>query len=588
MHLDLILIGVITLAAVTLFASGRVRLDLVALLVLVALALSGLVTPEEAVSGFSNPATVSVLAMLILSGGLTRTGAVANLGRTIARLGGRSEARLCLVVMAVGAVLSAFVNNTAVVAVLMPLTLRLAGDAGVPPSRLLMPLSFASVLGGTMTLIGTSTNLLVDALARREGLAGFTMFEFTPLGVILAAVGLVYMLLVGRRLLPAHRPRELTELYAVREYLTEIGVAEDSDVVGRSLSEVDLDGVEVLGIFRGDRRIAWPAAVAIQPADLLLVHGSIAALVRLKERPGLTLKPEVEVGDEQLTSEDVVLAEVLIAPNSRLRGRAPREIFFRHRFGLTILAIRRQDSSLRERLSDVRLSVGDTLLVQGLRRDLAELSRDPNFLLLGEVDAAVPRRGRVWVAIGIMVAVTSLAALGVWPILVTAVAGAVAMVVTGCLTMQEAYDSVDWSVICLLGGIIPLGLALEHSGAARLLADATLSTVGGLGPAAVLSAFYLLASLLTELMSNNATAVLLSPIAVATAGGLGVDPRPFLVAVAFAASASFMTPIGYQTNLLVYGPGGYRYSDYVRIGGPLNVVCWILAALLIPVFWPFH
>lgn len=588
--MSLVLVGLVTLGAVGLFVAGRVRPDLVALLLVVALAVTGLVSPEEAVSGFASPATVSVLAMLILAGGLNRTGATTLAAQALSRLAGPGQWRLLATLMLTAAVLSAFVNNTAVVAVFLPLTVKLAGERDLSPSLFLIPLSFASMLGGTLTLIGTSTNLLVSALAEREGLGAFTMFEFTRLGLPVTVVGLLYMLVAGRWLVPARKGKQLTVTYHVREYFTEVEVGAESDLVGQAIGEVVEGrlGVEVMEVFRGERKLWWPRGETIQACDVLLVHGPVDALIALRERPGVAIKADTLGGDADLTSDDVALAEAVIAPTSRLRGRTPRQIFFRQQYRLSILAVQRRGRVLRERLADTALGVGDTLLLQGSRSDLMELAADTDFIMLGEVTATPARRDRMWAAIGVMAAVAGVAALGLLPILVAALAGVAAMVLFGCLTMQEAYESVDWQVIFLLAGVIPLGLALERTGAARLLADGTVATLGGFGPVAVLSVFYLLTSFLTELMSNNATAVLLTPVAAATAQSLGVDPRPFLVVIAFAASASFMTPLGYQTNLLVFGPGGYRYTDYARVGAPLNVLLWVLSTLLIPVMWPLR
>ena len=590
-RLDLLLVGGITGGAIVLFASGRLRIDLVALCVLAVLGLTGLVTPEEAISGFANEATVTVLAMLILAGGLTRTGATAALGRLIGRVVGASQWQVLLGLTVSGAVLSAFVNNTAVVAVLLPLAVKLGQDRGIPPSQLLIPLSFACMAGGTVTLIGTSTNLLVSALATRQDQPAISMFELSPVGLIFAGVTVAYLLVAGRWLLPGRVARQYTERYRLRDYLTELVVGLNSNLVGRRLSEVDLEkdyGVEVLGVIRDGARIGRARDVEIAPGDVLLVRGTVQPLLEVKELPGLSLKPEVMLGDEDLTSEDVVLAEAVLSPTSRLRGRTPRSVFFRQRFNLTILAIQRQGRSLATRLADTPLHVGDTLLLQGRRSHLEELAQDSGFIVLGEVDAPPPRRRRMWVAVAVMAAVVGLAGVGLVPIVLASVTGVAGMVLLGCLTMEEAYESVEWSVIFLLAGVIPLGIAMERTGAARLVAETTLAGVGWLGPVAVLSAFYLLTSLLTELMSNNATAILLTPIAIAIAAQLDVDPRPFVMAVAFAASASFMTPLGYQTNALVYGPGGYRYADYLRVGAPLNLVLWGLATLLLPVFWPLR
>jgi di/tricarboxylate transporter len=534
---------------------------------------------------------VTVLAMLILGAGLTRTGAVADLGRRIARIAAGGRWRIPFVVMLAAAGLSAFVNNTAVVAVMLPVTVKLANDAGISPSKLLIPLSFAAMFGGTMTLIGTSTNLLVSALAPHHGQPPFSMFEFLPLGLVLTVTGIAYMALAGRFLLPGRKTRQLTESYHLREYMAELAVGQNSELVGKPLREARIEerfGVEVVGVIRDGRRVGWGLDAPVQAGDLLIVHGPVKELMEVKELPGLSLKPEVELGDEDLTSEDVVLAEAVIAPTSHLRGRTPAEVFFRQRYSLTILAIQRRGLSLHQRLAHTPLTVGDTLLLQGRRSFLQELAQDGDFLVLGEVDPPVLRRTKAWIAIAIMAAVAALAALGVAPILVTALAGVAVIILTGCLTMQEAYESVDWAVIFLLAGMIPLGTAFERTGAAQLLVDGAIAILGPLGPLGVLSAFYLLASLLTQLMSNNATAILLTPIAAATAAQLGVNTRPFLMAIAFAASASFMTPLGYQTNVLVYGPGGYRYRDYLKVGTPLTLVCWLLATALIPIFWPLR
>jgi di/tricarboxylate transporter len=588
---DLVLVGAITLGAVVLFASGRLRIDLVALCVLAVLGLTGLVTPAEAISGFASEATVTVLAMLILAGGLTRTGATAALGRFIGRAAGDRRWQVLLGLTVSGAVLSAVVNNTAVVAVLLPLAVKLGQDRGIPPSQVLIPLSYACMAGGTITLIGTSTNLLVSALATRQGQAPIGMFELSRLGLLFAAVTVVYLLVAGRWLLPGRVARAYTERYRLRDYLTELVVGQNSDLVGRRLGEIDLEkdyGVEILGVIRDGIRTGRAHDLALRAGDVLLVRGTVQPLLEVKELPGLSLKPEVMLGDEDLTSEDVVLAEAVLSPTSRLRGRTPRAVFFRQRFNLTILALQRQGRSLLTRLADTPLHVGDTLLLQGRRANLEELAQDSGFIVLGEVDAPPPRRRRMWVAVAVMAAVVGAAGLGLVPIVLASVAGVAAMVLLGCLTMEEAYESVEWSVIFLLAGVIPLGIALERTGAARLVAETALAGVGWLGPVAVLSAFYLLASLLTEVMSNNATAILLTPIAVAIAGQLDADPRPFIMAVAFAASASFMTPLGYQTNALVYGPGGYRYTDYVKIGTPLNLLLWGLATVLIPLLWPLR
>ena len=589
--MDVLVVVALTVGTIVLFAWGRWSLDAVALLLAVSLALTGLVSPEEAVSGFANPATLTVLAMLILAGGLVRTGAAAELGRVIERFGGRSETGLLAALMAVAALTSAFVSNTAVVAVLLPVVVGLARERRLPASRFLIPLSFASMFGGTLTLIGTSTNLVVDSLARQHGLERLRMFEFAPVGIAIVALGVGYVLLAGGRLIPARGAVEPGRSGRLEGFLTELCVGRNSPLLGRALGDAGFEkrhGVEVLEIRRGSRRVFLTSVEPLQAADLLLVRGAPDALLALGEVEGLSLMPDARLAGDDGEPEQAVLAEAVISPTSRLRGRTPEQVFFRQRYDMTILGIRRREESLRERLSRVRLRVGDTLLLKGRRGHLRELARDPDFLLLGERRVEVPRLARLGLSVGILAGVVALSVLGLAPLLVSALLGVVAMVLLGCLTMEEAYDSVDWSVIFVLAGVLPLGIALERTGVAAWLGRALVASCGGLGPFAVLAGVYLATALLSEIVSNNATAVLMTPIAIAAADGVGVDGRPFVFTVAFAASASFLTPVGYQTNMLVYGPGGYRYTDFLRVGAPLSVLLWGLTTFLVPIVWPFE
>lgn len=591
--MEMMIVLLILLAALVLFVTELIPIDLTALLIMGSLIATGILTPGEGVSGFSNPAPVTVAAVLVLSAGLIRTGFINKLGVRIARLGGSSEVGLLTVIVLVVGLLSGFINNTAAVAMFLPLVLGIAREKKIRPSRLLMPLSFAGIFGGVVTYIGTSTNIIVGSIVERSGLAPFRMFEFTKLGVIFLVIGTVYLLTVGRKLLPLRRGEEsLTEGYRLQEYLTELVIHQGSPLIGKTLQESQLSqtlDIEVLEIVRGEQRL-WSLLqeVRLQENDILIVKGNARDILKVRESEGLEILAEVKLKDRDLESQDVALAEAVISPGSSLVGLTLKQADFRRRYQATVLAIRRHGGQIREKLGNVRLYFGDTLLVQGRKERLQSLKQDPDFLLIME-DLAAPefRKGKIPLAVLIFIGVVAAAAFNLTPIMVAALFGALLMVLTRCLTVQEAYQSVDWKIIMLIAGTLSLGLALEKTGTAELIANRVVQWVGPYGPVAVLSALYLLTSVMTEMMSNNASAALLTPIAISIAGGLGVNPRPFAFCIAFAASASFLTPIGYQTNTLVYGPGGYKFTDYIRVGGPLNLINWIAASLLIPVFWPF-
>lgn len=591
MTFEIVLVLTILAGAVACFATERLPVDLVALLVLSALLVSGILTPEQAVSGFSNTATVTVAAMFVLSAGLVRTGVVRLLGKWLTGVGRLGLRPTLLALMALIGVVSAFINNTAAVAIFLPIVLGMARDSGISPSKLLIPLSFASMFGGVCTLIGTSTNILVSSIAAQHGLSPFGMFELAPLGLVLFAVGALYLLTAGVRLIPDRRAgADLTQSYGMGDYLTEILVLPDSPAVGRLLRDSplvrDLD-LDVLEIQRDGRLLPAPGAETVLAAnDLLRVRCDVRKIRQAEKQEGIVLKSGLKWRDEDLRASEAALLEAVIVPGSALVGKTLKEAGFRQIYGGTALAIRHRGEVMRERLGMTRLRSGDVLLVE-VRRDRVEaLKRNPDFVVVSEIGLDEPRRGKLLLAVAIVAGVVVSATLGL-PIVGSAILGSVLLVLTRCLTLDEAYRAIEWRVVFLLGGILPLGLALEKSGAARLLSSLLVDTIGAWGPLALLSAFYLLTSLLTEAMSNNATAALLAPIAISAASSLGVDPRPFLVAVTFAASASFMTPVGYQTNTLIYGPGHYRFGDFLRIGTPLNLLFWLIATLLIPQIWSF-
>jgi di/tricarboxylate transporter len=602
MTLEILLVLLITAGAVVLFVTEKFRADLVALMVLGTLVVVGLVlalanwvrpeqwiTPQEGISGFSNPATITVAAMFVLSAGLQKTGAVAYAARWLKRLAERPSA-LLLVMMLTTGVVSAFINNTAAVAVLMPLVLAASAGGKASASKLLIPLSFASQFGGVCTLMGTSTNLLVSSISEQAGRGAFAMFEFAPLGGVMLGAGTLYLLLFSRWLLPNRRGVQLTENYQLGDYITELRVRPESRLVGQTVAASGFgrkEDVTVLEILRGGRALFAPLHEPIQANDVLLVRGGAREWIDAKAAWKLELEPEFQLKDEALQAKDLQLAEVLVAPHSRLIDRTLAGLDFRRRYNGIVLAIQARRQTVREKLNQVRLGFGDALLLLGPKEDLARLRADPDFLVLEQVEEPALRRSKIPWAVGILAAVVALAAFRVMPILVASIVGCILLVVSRCLTLEEAYGAIDWKVIFLLAGVLPLGLAMEKSGAAHLIAQSTLGMVGPLGPVAVLAVLYLLTAVLTEFVSNNATAVLLAPVALSTAAALGVDAKPLLMAVCFAASTSFVTPVGYQTNTMVYHPGGYRYTDFARVGIPLNLIFWALAVYFIPKFWPF-
>jgi di/tricarboxylate transporter len=585
---EAILTLVVMFGAIALFATEKLPVDIVAILALSALVILGLVAPEQAISGFANEATITVAAMFVLSAGLARTGALRGLGRLFARA--RSPTGFVLLLMLTAAPISAFVNNTALVAVFLPLVLAATARNGIAPSRVLIPLSYAAQMGGVCTLVGTSTNLLVNSLAKNLGHPGFSLFEFTALGVACTIAGIVYLLVVGRWLLPERRAQELSETYELGKYITELRVMPKSPLIGSSVASAKLNeryGVYVLELLRGTEKVWSPRAETLTEGDVLLVRGEWSRLVELKEQARLELEPEFKLRDAQFQIGDQVLTEVMVAPGSRFAGQTLKALDFHWHYNATVLAIHRRGQALREKLRDVALGVGDVLLMVTSRDEMRALRDNANVVVINEREEGSAIRRRAPLALAIMVAVIVVSALGLMPIVISSLIGGVAMVLTRCLTPEDAYSAIDWRVIVLIAGVLPLGIALQNSGAAEFLADNTLGRVGELGPFAVLAVLYLLALVLSELMSNAAAAVLLVPIAYSTAIGLGYNPTPFLVAVTFAASTSFSTPVGYQTNTMVYNLGNYRFTDFMKVGIPLNLLFWIIGMLLIPVIWPF-
>ena len=587
---NLIAVLVIIVVAMGLFISGKFRVDLVAICVLAALILSGLISVDQALYGFTNPATATIAAMFVISAGLVRTGVVQWIAFRIDRWAGNKEWQLILVLCLAIAFLSAFILNTATVAIFIPVAIVLAQRRKIPASHVLIPLSFASQFGGVCTLIGTSTNIMVNSIAVERGLAPFGFFEFTTLGVVMSAVGIGYLLITSRWLPKRKGETEQIDKYRLSDYLAELLVNAKSPLIGKTWEQSRINqqtDVEIVNLFREGKAVSRPRNTRIRPGDLLLLNGRVNILLTFQGKYGLELQKEFRVRDENLVSSKVTLLEALIPPRSNLIGNTLKDSAIFHRCKASILAIQRRGKTIKERLADVKLDHGDTVLIQGDKDDLARLLSSPNVIVTNELSELYVRKDRAIVAILMVVMVIVLTVLNIVPIMIAALLGALGMVLSRCLTLEETYKAVDWKIIFLLGGILPLGLALEQNGAALWIANNINQFSASYGPLTVLAVFYIITAMLTETMSNTAAAAILAPIAISVGVSMNVNPRPFLIAITFAASTSFATPIGYQTNTMVYAPGGYRFTDFLRIGGPLNLIFWGIAALLIPMIWSF-
>ena len=599
MTLEIALVFALLIAALVVFALDLFPIDFVAFGIMATMLVIGPIvglSPRDAISGFSNPATITVLAMFILSGAIYRTGLVNELGHRAIRLAGDSPLRQMAVVMLIVGPTSAFINNTAAVAILIPLVMTMARERNRAPSKLLIPLSYTSQLAGVITLVGTSTNILASELSAEAaargctGCGAFGFFEFAPIGLLIFATGAIYLLTVGRRLLPERQSEaEMTERYEIKAYLSEIVVLDDSELAGQTLVESRLSerfDVQVLEIIRDGQKLGSAiGSRVLQPGDILFIRASSEQLLALTDAVrGLAIEPEVRWGDPSFTSDEASLLEVVIAPNAELIGGTLESTNFRNRYNATVIAMQKYGELIRERMSKVRLDFGDTLLVQGDAGTLEQFKRDPDFIVTEELQLEAFRRDKIPVALAIIAGVVLFAAFGV-PILVTAMVGCVLMVLTGCLNVSELHESVRLDVIFLLAGVIPLGLAMERTGGAELIAGLAVQSAEFVPPLVVLMIFYLVSMVLTELISNNATVVVMVPIGAASAQALGFDPQAFILAIMFAASTSFSTPVGYQTNTMVYGPGGYKFLDFTRVGGPLNLLLAILTPIFIYLIW---
>ena len=596
MTFEIVFVLALIVLAFILFVSEKFSLDVTALLILTILFTGGFLTVEEAISGFSNPAVITIALLFILSQGLQKTRILEYLIVRINKLVSQSKNLGLGVYLLTIAFASALMNNTAIVAVFMPVTIRLAHQYHMSPSKLLIPLSYAAIMGGTLTLVGTSTNLIDKAVYIENGGTPLGMFEFAKYGWITLLVGLIYVLWIAPKILPSRTvTSSLTQSYHMEGYLSEMKISEDSPLVGSTCQERNVNqsyDVIVLDIQRDGRLIAYNVGrQTLRVGDILFVKGSLESFLRMKEVEKVTLLTDEKLTQSELEQDDNILVECMVTDQSDVIGKTLREANFRKRFGAFILAIRREGLIIRKKIAHVVLHTYDTLLIYGGKRQISELEKSGKFILLGEMQADLVKVRFWWISIVSIVLTVFLAAIGVLPILKGALISAVILMMFRVISPNEAYESIHWQVIVLIAALIPLGIVIQSSGTATYIANMIMQYVDTISPSmqpyVLFALVYFVTMVMTEVSSNTATAIIMTPIVIAITADMQFDPRPFIFGVCFAASASFSTPVGYQTNLMVYGPGGYRFSDYMKTGIPLALTFWILAILIIPTIWPF-
>lgn len=593
-HLHALIVGLILLLLFATFVREWLKPD-VAVMVAVALLLGlGLLQPKQVLGVFSNSAPITIACLFIISGALSRTGCVDKLGEWLGALAGQSERKLLLAMLAVGLLVSPFINNTPVVMVMIPAVIAMAGRYNIAPSRLLIPLSYATILGGLVTMVGTSTNILVDGVARARGLEPFSMFEITAPALIMALAGCLFMFFFAQRLLPVRET--LTQQFTGsgdRLFMTELFVPEDSRLLGRSLKEARLSNgdIQVLNLFRGEQEIADPAPdTRLEAGDRLVVHSRSSAMMDLRNSDlmGLQVQGEQHHDLETLRRRDVVMVEAIVGQTSRYVARPIRDLDLLARYGIRLIAVHRKNASFSQIGDDFQLQFGDVLLVEGTPAQIKRFCDNGDLFAITDGKQVTNRQHKAPIALITIVGVMLLAAFDVMPIEGLSIIGAVLVVATGCIRADEAYKAIEWPILTLIFGMLAVSIAMHDSGLDQLMANQLVGLGQGLSPWLMLSLVILLTSIATEFISNNAVAVLFTPVVIGVAQQLGVDPRPFVVGVMFAASCSFATPIGYQTNTLVYSAGNYRFADFARMGIPLNIITWLAASLLIPLFWPLQ
>jgi di/tricarboxylate transporter len=587
---------ILLLLALILFGSEKLPVDVVGIILVIGMVVFGVLNVQEAVAGFGNDIIITIAGLFVLVGGLMKTGLVDLIGRRLYQIAGNNEFLLTSLIMAVAAVSASVLKNTTTTAMFLPIVLGLAEKAKIPPSKLLMPMAFGAILGGSCTLIGTSTNLAVSGAISRYGLEPYSMFELTPVGVITVAVGMVYMLLIGRRLLPRRGGEDsLAEQYHIREYISELLVLPESKLVGKTLGEANLNlelDLHVLCIIRDDEAVLPTPHERIRRRDLLIVEGTLTDILRVKEEVGLEIKPEFLLSDNILETGETELFEVMVMRDSRLVGQTLKSINFRQTYNLTVLAINRHGETFYKKLSDIALKFGDVLLVQGKRQTIRPFVAEGELLLLEDVSASSVRTEKrrwaiaafaLFLALSLSKIVTGIEV----PLAIAVLLGVLLLLATKTIRYAELYSLIDFRLLVLIACMISFGTAMEKTGADVYLAALIRDYFGNYGPTAVLAGFFALTVFLTQPMSNQAAALVVIPVAIQTAVILGLNPRTFAVAVTYAASFSFITPLE-PACVLVYTPGRYKFMDFVKVGAILTIVVFIVSIIFVPIFWGFN
>lgn len=588
---------VIIMVAVILFITEWLSVDLIGLVVISLFMVSGVLTPSEAVKGFSNSATVTIAAMFALSAAILKTGQLGAIGSYLTKSLVKSKTKGIIIIIIFTGVISAFINNTPVVAVFIPIILAASVKAKISASKILIPLSFAAMFGGLCTLIGTSSNILVSSIAEENGVRGFGMFEMAPLGLIFFATGSLYLIIFGSKLIPDRGAvKDLTQKFKMENYLTDIRILPGAPSVGKTISESPIIKkleIDIIGFSRDSEKFSEPNySEVFKAGDVLRLRANITQIKNIQAREGIEII-EGKWKDEDLSSKDFCIAEAIITPNSELQHKTISESRFKHQFKAIVLAIKGRKGILHEKLSRTVLKSGDLLLLR-IKNEFIDDLKSPDLInesplmIISETEEKKPvKKKKVIIVVSVLFFVVVMAAFNIIPIMASSIIGVTVLVILRSITIKEVYKAINWQVIFLIAGAISMGTAMENSGTAKLVAEKLIELFGNWGPIALVSVLYFLSFMLTGIISNSATAVLLAPIAISTANTLGVDPRPFLFAIAFAASSSFYTPVGYQTNTMIYAAGNYKFTDFFRVGFPLNIIFWILATLLIPLFYNF-
>lgn len=590
----------ILLAAVILFITEWIRTDVVALLIVIALYVTRVLKPEEALSGFSSEPAIVIAGIFVLSGALHATGLSDMIGDWIGKLAGKSLTRALAVIMPAVALLSAFTHHVTTTAVMLPVTMDISRERHIPASKLLMPMSFAASLGTTITIIGAPAFLIASTILQQSGRGGLGIFSIAPIGLSLTAAGTIFVLLIGRFLLPSHTGSEDTsQHFRLEDYLTEITVLEDSPLLGKTLNDIEQDEsyhFRAVGLIRKSRRLRAPFRnEPLQVGDVIVVRTTPEDLVRIRKESNLELHPVRLYGSrengnrkEKAREDDEdseLFVQAVIAPRSDLIGRTVSDIDFRRRYGAIVVGLWRKDGWLNQEMSKVKLRANDVLVLEGGQDGLARVSNDNAFLMMMPFHAEPKMHSKAWLSGLIMLATILLAAFNLLTIEMAALAGATAVVLTRCLSVNQAYRSIDARIYVFIAGALPLGTAMQKTGTANLIAGWLQHAMGGWSDRLILLALFGVVAVITQFMSDSATTALFAPVAVALAQALGKPPEPFVVTVAMASVVAFLTPIGHHGNLLIYGPGRYRFSDFAKVGAPLTVICALIVALLAPLIW---